>query len=179
MAIAGDEAVVVAAPDRRVEEEVARLLEAGERIQVPDPPLDMRMAGLPEVDRDAIGAKRGIGREQSGRLDVDDEGRPFMQRREVAGEHDADLVGENLLALVVDHAASVAVAVEAEREVGLALLHRGRHRMQHPHVLGVRIVTREGEVELAVEGNDFGAERGRGAWARTLPPCRCRRPRPP
>ena len=70
-----------------------------------------------------------------------------------------DLVGENLLALVVDDAAAVAVAVEAERDVGVALLHRRRHRVQHPHVLGVRIVAREGEVELAVEGNDLGAER--------------------
>ena len=55
------------------------------------------------------------------------------------------------LPLVVDDAAPVAVAVEAEREVGLALCHRRGHRVQHPHVLGVRIVMREGEVELAVE----------------------------
>ena len=31
--------------------------------------------------------------------------------------------------------------------------------MQHPHILGVRIVAREGEVEFAVEGNDLDAER--------------------
>jgi hypothetical protein len=31
--------------------------------------------------------------------------------------------------------------------------------MQHLHILGVRIVAREGEVELAVERNNFGAER--------------------
>ena len=42
-------------------------------------------------------------------------------RREVAGEHHADLVGEDLLALVVDDAAAVAVAVEAEADVGLVL----------------------------------------------------------
>ena len=41
-----------------------------------------------------------------------------MELREIARQHDADLVGENLLALVVDDAAAVAVAVEAEREVG-------------------------------------------------------------
>ena len=155
----GDETVVIAAPDRRVEEEMPRLLEAGERVQIPDPPLDVRMAGLPEVDLDAIGAKRGIGREQPGRLDVDDEGRALVERRQIARQHDADLVGENLVALVVDDAAAVAVAVEAEREVGAALLHRRRHRVQHPHILGVRIVAREGEVELAVEGNDLDAER--------------------
>ena len=44
-----------------------------------------------------------------------------MERGEVAGQHDADLVGEDLLALVVDHAAAVAVAVEAEADVGAAL----------------------------------------------------------
>ena len=41
-----------------------------------------------------------------------------MERRQIARQHDADLVGENLLALVVDDSAAVAVAVEAEREVG-------------------------------------------------------------
>ena len=117
------------------------------------------MAGLPEVDLGAIGAKLRIGREQPGRLDVDDEGRAFVQRRQIARQHDADLVGENLLALVVDDAAPVAVAVEAERDVGAALRHRRRHRVQHPHVLGIRIVAREGEVEIAVERDDLGAER--------------------
>ena len=42
-----------------------------------------------------------------------------MERGEVAGEHDADLVGEDLVALIVDDAAAVAVAVEAEADVGL------------------------------------------------------------
>ena len=155
----GDETVVIAAPDRRVEEEMPRLLEAGERFQVPHPPLDVRMAGLPEIDLDAIGAKPGIGREQSRRLDVDDESRAFVQRRQIARQHDPDLVGENLLALVVDDAATVAVAVEPEREVGAALPHRRRHRVQHTHILGIRVVARKGEIEFAVERNDFDAER--------------------
>jgi hypothetical protein len=41
-----------------------------------------------------------------------------MQRRHVAGEHHADLVGENLVALVVDDAAAVAVAVKTEGDIG-------------------------------------------------------------
>src|ERR1700677_3453753 len=68
-----DEAVVVAPTARRVEEEMPRFLEARERVQIPHSPLDMRMAGLPEVDPDAIGAKPGIARTQPGRLAVDEE----------------------------------------------------------------------------------------------------------
>ena len=117
------------------------------------------MAGLPEVDLDAVGAQRGVGGEQPGRFDVDDEGRVRVQLREVARQHDADLVGEDLVALVVDHAAAVAVAVEAERDVGASLRDRRRHRVQHLHVFGVRIVAREGEVEIAVERDDLDAER--------------------
>ena len=116
------------------------------------------MAGLPEVDLDAVGPQRRIGLEQPGRLDVDDEGRVRAPLREVARQHDPDLVGEDLGALVVDDAAAVAVAVEAERDVGAGLLHRRRHRMQHLHIFGVRIVVREGEVEIAVERNDLDAE---------------------
>ena len=44
-----------------------------------------------------------------------------MQLREIARQHDADLVGEDLLALVVDDAAAVAVAVEAEPDIGAGL----------------------------------------------------------
>src|SRR5271166_1762552 len=100
---------------------MAGLLEAGERLEVRDPALDVRMASLPEVDLDAIGAKLGIGREQPGRLDVDDESRVRPPSREVARQHDSDLVSKDLVALVVDDAAAVAVAVEAEREIGTGL----------------------------------------------------------
>jgi hypothetical protein len=52
--------------------------------------------------------------EQARRLHVDHELRAGMQPAEIAGEHHADLVGEDLGALVVHHAAAVPVAVEAE-----------------------------------------------------------------
>ena len=68
--------------------------------------------------------QHGVGREEAGRLHVDDEGRARVQRGEVARQHDADLVGEDLVALVVDHAAAVAVAVEAEPDIGAVLPHR-------------------------------------------------------
>ena len=41
-----------------------------------------------------------------------------MQAGEVTSQHDADLVGKDLVALVVDDATAVAVAVEAEPDVG-------------------------------------------------------------
>ena len=53
-ASAEDDAVVVAAADRLVEEEVAGLLEAGERAELVDAPLDVGMAGLPVVGLDAV-----------------------------------------------------------------------------------------------------------------------------
>ena len=82
-----------------------------------------------------------------------------MQFRQVPRQHHADLVGEDFLALVVDDAAAVAVAVEAERDIRACLLHRRRHRVQHVQVLGIRIVTRKSEIELAIEGHDLAAER--------------------
>jgi hypothetical protein len=113
-----DEAVVIAAADRLVEEEVAGLLEAGERAQLVGAALHVGMAGLPVVGVGAVRLEHRIGHEQAGRLHVDDEGARCVERRHVAREHDADLVGEDLLAGVVDHAAAVAVAVEAEPDIG-------------------------------------------------------------
>ena len=66
-----------------------------------------------------------------------------MQLGEIARQHHADLVGENLVSLVVDDAAAVAVAVEAQRDVGARFPHRRRHRVQHVQVLGVGIVVAE------------------------------------
>ena len=82
-----------------------------------------------------------------------------MQFRQVPRQHHADLVGEDFLALVVDDAAAVAVAVEAERDVRARLFHRRRHRVQHVQVLGIRIVTGKGEIEIAVERNDLATQR--------------------
>ena len=154
-----DHAVVIAAAIGLVEEEVPGLLEAGERAQFVDPPLDVGMAGLPVVGLDAVGFEHRIGEEQAGRFHVDHEGRVLVQARHVARQHDADFVGEDLLAFVVDHAAAVAVAVEAERDVGLVDQHRVAHGVQHLHVFGVGIVAREGVVELAVERHHLAADR--------------------
>ena len=46
---------------------------------------------------------------------LDHEAGARVQRRQVPGQHQADLVREDFLAFIIDHAATVAVAVEAER----------------------------------------------------------------
>ena len=71
----------------------------------------------------------------------------------------ADFVGEDLLALVVDHAATVAVAVKAERDVGAVDQHRVTHGVQHLHVFGVGIVARKRVIELAIERHHLAADR--------------------
>src|SRR2546423_1018494 len=70
-----------------------------------------------------------------------------------------DMVGDDLVALVVAHAAAVAVAVEAERHVRLVLDHGVAHGVQHLHVFGVGIVVRERVIELAVKRHDLAADR--------------------
>ena len=82
-----------------------------------------------------------------------------MLCRNIARQHDADFIGEDLFALVVDHAAAVAVAIEAQRHVRLVGKHCVAHGVQHFHIFGVRIVVREGVIELAVERHDFTADR--------------------
>ena len=154
------EPVVVAAAERRIEEEVAGFLEARHRADLVDAALHVGVAGLPVVDLDAVRAQHRVGHEQAGRLHVGDEGRALVLRGDVAREHHAHLVGENFLALVVDHAAAVAVAVEAERHVRLDAQHLVAHRVQHLHVFGVGIVFGESVIELAVERDDLAADGG-------------------
>ena len=117
------------------------------------------MAGLPVVGLDAVGLEYRVGEEQAGRFHVHHEGGVLVQRRHVARQHHAHLVGENLLSFVVHHAATVAVAVETERHVGLIRQHRVAHGVQHLHVFGVGIVAREAVVELAIERHHLAADR--------------------
>jgi hypothetical protein len=114
---------------------------------------------LPVIRLDAAGEELGVSREQAGRLDVHTKVDPGVELGEVASQHDPDLVGEDLLAFVVHDAAAVAVAVEAEPDIGPALPDGCRHGVQHLHVLGVRVVARESVVELRVERHDLAAER--------------------
>ena len=117
------------------------------------------MAGLAIFDRGTEAGELGIGGEEPGRFHVDDEARVRVARREVAGDEDANLVGIDRPAAVVDHAAAVAVAVEGEADVGAG----GRDRLgeggEHGEVFRVGVVAREGRVELGVERHDRAAER--------------------
>ena len=137
---------------------MAGLLEAGDGADLVDPALHVGVAGLPVFRLGAVLDQHRIGHEQAGRLHVGDEPRVLVLRRDVARQHDPDLVGKNFLAFVVDDAAAVAVAVEAEREIGAVRQHRVAHGVQHLHVFGVGIVFGEGVVELAVERDDLAAD---------------------
>ena len=137
---------------------MAGFLEAGDGAKLGDAALDVGMAGLPVVGDGAIASQHRVGVEQAGRLDVDDEGRAGMQAGDVAREHDADLVGENLVAFIVDHAAAVAVAVEAQPDIGAGFQHLVADGMQHLHVFGIGVVARKSVVEFDVERDHLAAD---------------------
>ena len=60
-----DEAVIIAATDRRVEEEMPGLFEAGQCTEISNPPLDVGMPRLPVIGLHAIGEQDGISRKEA------------------------------------------------------------------------------------------------------------------
>ena len=128
----------------------------------------------------AVRRQHRIGGEEAGGFHVDHERGAGVQRREVAGQHQADLVGEDLLALVVDHAAAVAVAVEAQRQVGARA--RARARPWRAAWRGLRGWDCSwGRSSRGRSPSRSPRRRPCGAAprARRRRPCRCRRRRPP
>ena len=121
--------------------------------------LDVAVSGLPIGRRRAVGDQYGICREKAGRFHVDDELRSLVDRRNIARQHDADLVGEDLMTVIGNDTAAIAVAVEREADVGSRRENLGRNRMKHLHVFGVRVVVRESVVEVGVERHDLAADR--------------------
>ena len=158
-ASAKDETVVIAATERLVEEEVAGFLEPRERSDLVDAPLHVGMPSLPIFRPGPVFAQHRVGHEQAGRLHIGDKCGVRMLRREIARQHDADFVGKNLLAFIIDHAAAIAVAVEAERHISLHAQHLIAHGVQHLHVFGIGIVFRKGMVELTVEADNLATRR--------------------
>ena len=126
-----DQAVVIAAPERLVEKEMAGFFEPGDRADLIHAALHVGMPGLPVIGARTVLDQHWISRKQPGRLHIGDEHGAFVLRRDIARQHDADFVGEDLFALIIHHTAAIAVAVEAERDVGLARQHRVAHRVQH------------------------------------------------
>ena len=62
----GEHAIVIAAPDGIVEEEVARLFKARQRLEIRDAALDIGVAGLPVIGLDAARDQLGISGEEAG-----------------------------------------------------------------------------------------------------------------
>src|SRR6476660_3430653 len=81
-----------------------------------------------------------------------------MELGEIASKHDADLVGKDFMAFIVDDPASVTIAVETQSNVGAAFLYPCRHGVQHLHIFGIRIVTGKCVVELRIERDDIDAQ---------------------
>ena len=117
------------------------------------------MPGLPVIGLRTKADQFRIGREQAGRFHIDHEGRVRVQFGKIARQHDADLVRENLVALVVDHTATIAVTVEAKANIRAVLLDRMGDGMEHFHVFRVRVVAREGVIQLDIKRNDLAAQR--------------------
>ena len=116
------------------------------------------MAGFPVIGLGAVFPQLGVRGEKAGGFHVGHEGGAGIEARQVARHDDADLVGKDFLALVIDHAAAVAVTVEAEREVGPGGAHGVGHVVQHFHRFGVRVVVGEGVIQLVVAGHHLDAD---------------------
>ena len=173
------EAVIIAAPERRVEEEMAGFLEADQRAGFVAVALDVGVASLPVIRRGAIGLEHRVGEEQASRFHVDDEFGASMQAGNVARQHHPDAVGKDFAALIIDDAAAVAVAVEGESHIGAMFAYRRAEVMQHRHGLGVRIVMREAVVQLAMQRDHLAADRPPAPAGQKRRRCRCRRRRRP
>ena len=154
----GDEAVVIAAPDRRVEEIVAGFFEAHQRVDLVGAALDVGMPGLPVIRRGAIGPQYRVGEEEAGRFHIDDEFRILEPCGKIAREHYPHLVGKDFLARIVHHAAAVAIAVKGKSYIRADFQHLVAQRVEHLHIFRVRIVIGEGEVEFAIERDHLRAD---------------------
>ena len=164
----GHQAVVVAVAQVSGHEEVARLLEPRQGAQFGGLALDVGVARLPVDHLGAIGLEDLVGLVEAGRLHIDHEGAVRIDLGQVAGQHQADLVGKDLLARVVNHPAAITVAVEAQGQVGAGLAHPLGHLHQHGVIFRVRIVLGEGVVEVGVHLDHLDAHptqgvRGEGA----------------
>ena len=154
-----DEAVVIAAADRLVEEEMARLLEAGERVELVDAPLHVGMAGLPVVALAPCLISTG----SVAKRPVD-----FTSTTNCAPLWIAERSRASITPTLSAKISSPVLSTTPQRSPSpskprptsrLVLRTASRDGVQHLHVFGIRIVVREGVVELAVERDDLAADR--------------------
>ena len=157
------QAVVIAAAERRIEEEMARLLEADQRAGLVAVALDVGMAGLPELGRGAVLLQHRIGEEQPGRFHVGDEQRArlraAMSRASITPTLSAKIASPSL-STTPQRSPSPSKARPRSAPV---LEHGVARRVQHVEIFGIGIVRGEGVVELAIERDDGGAKLGENA----------------
>ena len=176
-----DEAVVVALPERRLEEEVAGLLEADQRLLLEGVALHVGVAGLP-VERACapFGLQHRIGHEQAGRFHVGDEHARSACRAERSRASMTPTLSAKISWPSLSTTPQRSPSPSKPKPTSALLReHRLAHGVQHLHVFGVGIVAREGVVEIAVERHDLAADALPARAAQRRRPCRCRRPPPP
>ena len=133
-------------------------LEAGQRAERLDPALHVAVTGFPVVGAGAKRAQNRVRGEEPSRFHIRDEARARISAGKLASEDHAELVGEDLLAFGVHHTAAIAVAIEAEGQIGAACPHRVGHVAQHFQCFGIGVVVRKARVEFVVAGDDFDAD---------------------
>ncbi len=153
----GDDAVVIAAPQRRIEKEVPGLFEADNGAGLVAVALHVGVAGFPVIAGRAVFIQHRVRHEQASRFDVGHEFRVWVLCRDITGEHDADFVGKDGIAVVIDYAAAVAVAIECKPNIRSSGKYRLADGVQHAHVLWIWIVMRKRVVELAIKRHNFAS----------------------
>ena len=123
----GCQPVIIAKPVRLAQEIVAGLLKSRDRTELIGAPLHVGMPGFPVIRARALRFENRVSLVKSCGFHIDDELRVFVFRRHEAGQHDPDLVGENLVALIVDHAAAVAVTIKSQADICARCEHRIAH----------------------------------------------------
>ena len=116
------------------------------------------MTGFPIVNRDAVLLQNGIGFEQSRRFHVNNEFGVRLRHRQIAREQNADFIREDFRTRIVHDATPVAIAIEAEADIGVMRAYGIGHRVQHLHIFGIGIVFWERVVKLGIHRNDVCAD---------------------
>ena len=154
----GDEAIVVAAPDRRIEEEMPGPLEPGQRFEFLTRRLICEWPVFQKSTLTPLPPSSG----SVANSPVD-----FTSTTKIAPSWNFDRsrasISPILSAKISSPSLSTTPPPSRRRRnratVSAALLHRLRHRVQHPDIFRIRVVEREGKIELAVERDNPDAER--------------------
>ncbi|MNM38743.1 hypothetical protein D3C81_495070 [compost metagenome] len=152
----GVQAIVEAEP-AFLEEEVAAHLARQFGVGLAHLRLHQRVPGLPHQRAAAI-AQHVIG-QLAGALHVVDHHRARIAHQHVGGEQHQQTVGVDDLAFARDHAEAIAITIERNAEIGAEALDRLHQVFQVGRFAGIGVVVGEGAVDIAVQRNDFGADR--------------------